>query len=480
MINIYKRIANPLDEECIIDNIIDAYTNNYNLYDGLVKSEEKIKGRFVVKYRDNFYLCLFNDWKYTIHRIREADYLKEPHRSEIIKLDNYLKTQNPTSTEDVMEIANGKRTDDKDIKELIESLRWNRIGEFSSWEHIDSSYIRMGLHKRQKTEHRLYINCDSTKTYLIGKKLIEKCEEKKMSYYFKFDPYGDRADTIVIYCDTHNLPSYVKIINEIIKEEDLASSLHRPPLLTGKINQYIGYGSEPQEENGKPTSFNIKREKHLNKCIREVTADFAYENLKRTMMKKTGEPATYKDYLIHSIISYIRERTIKYMKGTEEDKTRKGYSLKEVNSSFFDITLINTLEPRINEMIDEYRKGNVRYNIEVPFGKGKIYISELTIEEIFKKQINTIFRKSKKYKERLKDKIKRTAHKYDIDEESYSVDLSKCSVLGKGYTEESRTHRKVEVESIEEKPKTKRKIMNYKPMTDDEIEESRRKIGIIK
>ncbi len=95
-------------------------------------------------------------------------------------------------------------------------------------------------------EHRLYLDIESLDTYKMTTYLVEKCDEHHLPYYFKFDQYADRDDTIVIYSSTENLTKYVEILHEIKKEHpELISRTKEPPVLTGKIDGWIGYGSEP-------------------------------------------------------------------------------------------------------------------------------------------------------------------------------------------------------------------------------------------
>lgn len=483
--NIYRKISNPLNDDNIIENILDAYCNNYNLYDGLTKShsKSKINGRYTVRDLDEFYLLIFNDWKSTIHKIREADYLSEPYKSQIIVLDNFLQKTNPTSYAEVMEIISGKKTNDEELKSIIDKLRWNSLGEQSSWEHIDSACIKVSLYKRQPVEHRLYLNCDSTKTHFIARKFIEKCKEIKSKYYFKYDPYGDRDDTIVIYSDTEHLPYYIEMLNEIIKENNLESSIHKPPLLTGKIGNYIGYGSEPQNgKDGLPQSFNTKREEHLESCIKEQTAQFIKKNLSRRIVGKQGT-TSYRDFLIDYIIRKTREQTLRALPGDDKRSINAmGYTKKEVNSSFFDIALRRELEKQLEAVIENYRKESYITPIKVPFGKGTIRVSHFTFEEVFKDQVRLICKKSKTYKESLKKRILETTSLYDIDEDNYAVDLSKCKLLGKGeedaYNDTSNSSASKKKQSVDEQPKVAKKRFEYKPMTDEEIEAARRRLGM--
>lgn len=483
MKNYYNKIESPFNNPDTISKIINSYCDNYRLYVGLVKEENKnkITGKVNIGDVDEFYLLIFNRWKNIVHRIKLANYLEEPHKSRIDILDDYLQSAEPTTAKEVLEITNGANISDKRLEEVLNAFRWNRLSDYSSWNHIDSSYIDMKLYKRQAVEHRLYINCDSTKTHLIIRKFIEKCSAARSNFYFKFDVAGDRSDTIVIYSDTRHLSLYIDILNSIINENNLQDSLHEPPLLTGKINSYIGYGSEPERtENKELQSFNSKREIHLERCIREQTASFFRSNAQKKVIRR-GEQITYRDYIIEDIIAITRKNTLKYLSDDETANARIGLTKREVNSSFFDIVLRNALRNDLDNIIAEYEAGNVNPR-DIPFGKSSIRLSSQTIIDTFKHQIKTVCQKSDKYKKALQARIIDTAYLYDIDKDNYAVDLSKCKLLGKGeeddFSDTSNIHAKKEEYAQDEQPKIKKKYLDYKPMTDEEIEESRKKLGI--
>ena len=57
-----------------------------------------------------------------------------------------------------------------------------------------------------------------------------------------------------------NLLKYINILQEIAKENpEIIQRCGKPPILTGKIDGWIGIGDEPPKKNGKNQSYNSLR-----------------------------------------------------------------------------------------------------------------------------------------------------------------------------------------------------------------------------
>lgn len=128
--------------------------------------------------------------------------------------------------------------------------------------------------------------------------LVEKCDEHHLAYYFKFDQFANRDDTIVIYSSTESLTKYVEILQEIKREHpDLVSRVKEPPVLTGKIDGWIGYGSEPATTpDGKRHSFNEIRAKVLESSIEKVTKQWISDH-RNLQISYHGRRVSFQDYI---------------------------------------------------------------------------------------------------------------------------------------------------------------------------------------
>lgn len=471
------KITNPLDQKETIGKIIDCFCNDYNFYNALTHcmANKKISGNYSIHYRDQLEVFIFNKWKRVMLHYADLATPDLPTYHQLKILGEYLKDKNPKDYSEVAEIMDYESIKDNDLKKALNTFRWNQLGEYSSWNHIDSSYVLFGSHKREKIEHRLYINCDSNYTHQIIYEFMKKCHERHIRYYFKYDIYGDRDDTIVFYSDTKHVPIYADILNEIKKEHRLDSHLHEPPLLAGRIDGWIGYGSEPLDENGRSVySFNSKREKHLKRCIYEETYRWVKANLNNEYQYKNRK-VDYETYIISRMIDYKKGYLLNYI--TDSDKQRQvfGYGKKDIESPNFDYVIYQGLRQNFDKILENSKNPDSDFQLDVPFQNGKITFGMKDINQMVKEQTSFMNKASSKYQEALKNRIQRTANDYEISSNNYAFDISKEELL-KGV-------KNVEVASSIQADGSYRFVPNkktsfiYTPMTDKEVEESRRKLG---
>ena len=200
----------------------------------------------------------------------------------------------------------------------------------------------MNQHALYDVHHRFYINTDSTYTDYFARLLMEKCKEKKYKYYFKLDNFGDRADTIVVYCSDTNLLKFLDILKEIKKEHpELEEHLHRPPFLTANIDDWIGYASEPSVKDGdKLFSFNSLRTKILDESMTKLNKEWIQKNKNRDIIAN-GTKSKFIDYITEMVLneqmaSFKRtEKCDVFSKTDVEFANRHGFKRESLNSNIF-------------------------------------------------------------------------------------------------------------------------------------------------
>lgn len=232
-------------------------------------------------------LHCFNEWKNCVLNY-DINKIKKSIRPEFIKLQNKLRKFIPTK-DDLFGLMLDSYTKedlknnvkDRELEEAFYATRYNKIGSNTPWNHIASNYIYLDQKNLYEVYHRFYINTDSDYTHYFAKLFIEKCEEKKYHYYFKFDVDGNRSDTIVIYCSETNLLKFLEILKEIKKEHpELEGHLHKPPFLTANIDDWIGYGSEPSIPNN-------ENERYSYTSLRTKVIEDSMTTLNKEWIKNT-------------------------------------------------------------------------------------------------------------------------------------------------------------------------------------------------
>ena len=362
------------------------------------------------------------------------------------------------------------------LSDAMSIFKWNRIGEYSGWDHIHSNFVHYGLSKTQEIQHRVYVNCDSTVTYKIAQRFIQKCNERRSAYYFKMDCYGGRDDTIVFYCDSEHLSTYIAILREIIQEESLKQNLHQPPICTATIDGVLGYGTEPQNVEGEnTTTFNQKRATHLEDCIKKESNIWMIRHLD-TPVSSRKQTIPYRDLLFDCIV----DETVRYyLNHTPNSRTcmiYKGYTLDDLNHSNFRDYVYQYARRYYHMILRYYQNNEDDANIEFSFIGGKLSFNTTILEEVRKKQVQFFWDHSAKFQDSLMSRIHNTSSEVGIDPDNYACDLYMVQELGKKMEDSSQNGVSVTPESGFSR-KTKTGYI-YRPLTSEDVENVKKRLGL--
>lgn len=180
---------------------------------------------------------------------------------------------------------------------------------------------------------RLYINCNKSDLMTLANLFTEKCSAQKFPIYFKYSTNNNskRADQMVIYSNIDNLSDYIQILQEIAQEHpDIIERCGQPPLLTGKINEWIGIGDEPATSG---TSYTEVRaniiENVLSRCVPRTMDDqdefesFDLENTDFDLIREELRKAFQERGISIDTFAFNKENLQLYM---SDDQTRMKYS----------------------------------------------------------------------------------------------------------------------------------------------------------
>lgn len=453
LMEIYNQIHNPIDDPRVIEKLINAYANlskDFGGYYGqLTKTVQKEhnKGQYYREDADRFYAMLFNKWKNSIVAMTRDEfvqlYRKGSYGQDFIKMRNYLKNVPDVSTmKEADEIFYGNKGD-KELESALDKYSWKSFGGESGWIHVCSRYLTAKKDQYPNVEHRLYLDTESLDTYKMITYLVEKCDEHHLPYYFKFDQYANRDDTIVIYSSTENLTKYVEILQEIKKEHpDLVSRAKEPPVLTGQIDGWIGYGSEPSKTpDGKRQSFNEVRAKTLEHSIGTVTKQWIMSHRNQEITYQ-DQKLSFQDYVAmksaEKLVADLEKRFLYY---EEKDKKvaqrngktynqltvidRLGYALQDVRSSQFIQSVYRILKDHMGTLLPRICNGSYKdmdtINMSVRNGK-KITFSGDDLETIIQRLSVNIAKNDPNFIPTVQATIKKEASQYGIDSEKFCFD----------------------------------------------------------
>ena len=453
LMEIYNQIHNPIDDPRVIEKLINAYANLSKGFGGfygqLTKTVQKEhnKGQYYREDADRFYAMLFNKWKNSIVAMTRDEfvqlYRKGSYGQDFIKMRNYLKNVPDVSTmKEADEIFYGNKGD-KELESALDKYSWKSFGGESGWIHVCSRYLTAKKDQYPNVEHRLYLDTESLDTYKMITYLVEKCDEHHLPYYFKFDQYANRDDTIVIYSSTENLTKYVEILQEIKKEHpDLVSRAKEPPVLTGQIDGWIGYGSEPSKTpDGKRQSFNEVRAKTLEHSIGTVTKQWIMSHRNQEITYQ-NQKLSFQDYVAmksaEKLVADLEKRFLYY---EEKDKKvaqrngktynqltvidRLGYALQDVRSSQFKQSVYRILKDHMGTLLPRICNGSYKdmdtINMTVRNGK-KITFSGDDLETIIQRLSVNNAKNEPNFIPTVQATKKKEASQYGIDSEKFCFD----------------------------------------------------------
>ena len=117
------------------------------------------------------------------------------------------------------------------------------------------------------------MNVPQDAVYQLAQLVKAGCDESGVKYDFKLEDQAARADSFMMYLTDEMLDPTIKVLKSIESDHpEIIERLGKPPILSGKINGWLGYGSEP--EDGKE-SFNSVRANIIQKVIDKHILDYA-------------------------------------------------------------------------------------------------------------------------------------------------------------------------------------------------------------
>ena len=431
--DLYNNISNPLDDDALLDYIIDCYSDNRSIYNSITKyhlSQKKYhNGEYYPAKKDAYWVKLFNIWKNSVLSLSNNNRV---HNGELGELINYLRNMPEVKTADEFwALAN-------DENNLISRYGFQTLGEYSSWYHIDSSELSFHTHSRPPIEHRLYLNSESIDTFDIATLFTDKCMQRGIPFYYKFDDYADRDDSLVIYSSSQYLKYYIEILRELKRENpDLFSRLCDPPSMSGKIDGWIGYGSEPERgSNGNLRSFNEVRANAIKRALEKTTNEWIFRNINKKVRQGNRETTIgeiIESRIVNSLYNVYYDRFNNYKNRGNASAFYELYGLVEgdFTSGNFKNLLYYNIHQNFNSIINRGVQNSISCPpITIHTRENKIiHIYYSNYEAQFKKMGSEIRRNDPSYKRSLKKNIEVEFQREGIDIKKSCFDIDKFESL---------------------------------------------------
>ena len=225
--------------------------------------------------RSKFESDRFEEWKQNIINLDAQTAIAKYGHSETFdalkKLHNYLKSGQDVSsqTELLRACFNG---DDSGFDAAFDHLRYDRHSD-PGWSYYSSRDEKIGFEDRINADGRLYLSAEPMDTFDIAGKFVDACKEAGLPYEFKINRKPDRADAMVFYIDNKNIGDYAGIITKILSDNPTINGrVGKPPLLTEKASDKIGYGNESGG-----VSYNERQCEKFQRTIEAVASSYRGE-----------------------------------------------------------------------------------------------------------------------------------------------------------------------------------------------------------
>lgn len=237
----YDKIKNPIDDDKVLDTIVEAYSKSSN-HSGSLK------------------------------RILQKMQLKKKDSGFIDSKD--------------------RRVFEKAMRDFL-NRGYIRLNKKTSWTRIESCFPWIKYEYSANAKHIFCLNVDSKCLYLIVTDLIKLFVDAGLPFCVEFDEFGKRVDNIVIYTPTKYLLKNLQILRQLkLNHLPLMKYFYKPSLLTGKIDDNIGYITNSNQISYLDLMLNI-----INAALRNATIDWVLANQDYTI-KDGGKNISLKEYII--------------------------------------------------------------------------------------------------------------------------------------------------------------------------------------
>ena len=423
-VDFYAHVADPLQNNEAIDRILDIYATNSDLYYGLINYQPENEKKYNTEKFNKFYAGLFNRWKKMMLE-RSVEEWEELISLGSVDRDIYEFIRHLKMVPDI-EKGNDAKILGYNAPEEEEALFKKYRPLYHSWtagQFIESQRISGYRESRRiKGEHRLYFNVNDNDMYDFASALIETCEEHELPYYICLFEDDERDGRVILYCDTQDLLQYEEMLEEMPKKyPDLIKRIGPPPILTGKLLDWVGYGSEPIKS---VNSYNGKRSDIIKKALDEDLKNWLSDN-RYMNIDYNGRRVSYGGYAARKLLERkiseakqdwdYRSKNYFFFHGSDLDNPRKMQEITLKLSSTYDSAITRWLIGKTKSIKLQFIQNGEERNFDGTSELKKIYVDTIK---------NNQTRKSN-----LVERIRTTANMQGVDGDNFAFDYKNIELL---------------------------------------------------
>lgn len=279
--DLYKKTDNPLIREGMLETLLQLkgkIVTSSTILTANSSNKKYRNDRQKYKFRDQLNIALFETWKSGILSLSKQEIANLKKRNsydgKIYELYDCLSHNDKTinTYEELQELLKKNP--------IINEYCWDKyITGNASFVHVYSRELRGKQEEYMEIRHRLYLNPEPDDMYYLIGKFTGKAIAKGIPFYYKFNDHENKKtdDEIIMYADDSNIFDYLMILEEISRESpELKKRMHKPPILTGYIDNWIGYAAEPLSRD----SYNNTIARAIDEALRETKERYSVETQK--------------------------------------------------------------------------------------------------------------------------------------------------------------------------------------------------------
>lgn len=326
---LYNQIQNPLDNDETLQLFLECYQQNHgDIPYNYIVGATYMNQRLTLDWDKQSELMAF-----LLNRSRARGGIKNPYG--IPTINYFIKTLPDPVPKDFF-------TRPEVLVNLRDVFAYSdSMDELVVHPHVLKPWQGIGSSDHDEIHHRLYLNVKAEDEIDMAMKFVEKCDQKDLPIELKFFRLdSDRRDSFVIYVPGEELSSYIDMLREI-KEENpsLVAKVGEPPIFTGNIDGWIGYGSE-KIDSYESSSYHAERLKVINDSITDVLRSYVKENLETQISNPdTNQTISVRDYFTKNLKNQVVEQKRRYTnldsKTSQEIDSAIEQSLEELLSDEF-------------------------------------------------------------------------------------------------------------------------------------------------
>lgn len=425
--NLYDNIVDSFENPRTIGRLASLYAKSegsINFYELLTATTDKQnRGKYDIGERDRLFSSLFNIWKRTVVEISGEQYDNMSDEA-FTYFQNYLQTLPDAATKSEVERISSELFNNPKLSDVFDRYRFDSEDN-PDWKIIKSELLSIRREEPIKVEHRLYLNVDPLYTHRVLNAILAKCSRYNRSFSLKFDEYGIRDETIVIYCSSENILFFLKILREIKEEApELANKFYSPPLLSGRIDNWIGYGSEPKRESGElPESFNGLRSNIIYECFQKSVFNWWIVHF-ASSINVNGKAIVLSELLANELTEFclvdVREQ-IEFYSGTQQ---KIDFTMEDISSPSFAWTIKEHILASLKDILNFHSSNGFRrfMSLDIPVYRGKVKINSSWLLRVLPKTVAIIIENDNRFLLDTMQLITSVAQQNGIDSQKFCCD----------------------------------------------------------